>query len=452
MRVATTIATGLYPLLVLLAGCAPHQSADGAKPDQPVATAPAGFPGVLPASFNCIDCGGSMTIVQLYPDHTFVHRTEPADAGGASDDVGRWEVTSDGRELLLRGGREAAVRLAITNADRLQPFDPATEKPGNHTLARTQQFVPLEPQLLMQGMYRRGPRGNEFVECLTGWSMTVAAEGDAAALEQAMAQARPAPGHAVLVSLEGRVRRTAPAAAAEPVSTLNLLPIRFNQLWPDQTCRKPQASGTAVMPQIERSRWSLISSTLAAQAPEEANRVTMEFDDGRVAVYSGCNRGNAQYSIEQGALIIGPMAATKMACMGPQAQFEDEFFALLASRPRLSTDAQTLMLAGPRGELRFASQPMPSAKAITKFIYVAAQRRPCTGVMPMQCLQIREKPGDPWLNHYDEIIGFTHQPGIEYRLRILEDDVPNPPADASSKRWFLDLVVEQKVVDSPQQP
>jgi hypothetical protein len=38
-------------------------------------------------------------------------------------------------------------------------------------------------------------------------------------------------------------------------------------------------------------------------------------------------------------------------------------------------------------------------------------------------------------------------PGTEYRLRIWEDDVPKPPADGSSKRWLLDLVVEQRVIE-----
>ena len=64
----------------------------------------------------------------------------------------------------------------------------------------------------------------------------------------------------------------------------------------------------------------------------------------------------------------------------------------------------------------------------------------------MQCLQVRDSPEQAWRLHYGEIAGFTHELGIEYRLRILEDEVPNPPADASSKRWFLDLVVEQRVV------
>ena len=54
--------------------------------------------------------------------------------------------------------------------------------------------------------------------------------------------------------------------------------------------------------------------------------------------------------------------------------------------------------------------------------------------------------GEPWRLHDGEIVGFTPEPGVEYRLRILEDTVEHPPADGSSKRWFLDLVVNQRVV------
>ncbi len=64
----------------------------------------------------------------------------------------------------------------------------------------------------------------------------------------------------------------------------------------------------------------------------------------------------------------------------------------------------------------------------------------------MTCLQIRDKPGERWQLHYGGIEGFRPQPGIEYRLRIIEEKIANPPADASSIRWTLDQVVEQRVV------
>ncbi len=65
----------------------------------------------------------------------------------------------------------------------------------------------------------------------------------------------------------------------------------------------------------------------------------------------------------------------------------------------------------------------------------------------MECLQIREDKEAPWTLFYDSIEGFEPEPGIAYRLRVKEFDVENPPADASSKRWVLDMVVEQEVVN-----
>ncbi|WP_441344471.1 DUF4377 domain-containing protein [Pseudomonas sp. MWU12-2115] len=38
---------------------------------------------------------------------------------------------------------------------------------------------------------------------------------------------------------------------------------------------------------------------------------------------------------------------------------------------------------------------------------------------------------------------------MAYRLRVKEVKVNNPPADASSIRWILDMVVEQEVVKQP---
>ena len=65
----------------------------------------------------------------------------------------------------------------------------------------------------------------------------------------------------------------------------------------------------------------------------------------------------------------------------------------------------------------------------------------------MKCLQIRESKDQPWTLSYTNIVGFEHVPGIEYRLRIKEDRVPHPAADAPSVIWYLDMVVEQTVVD-----
>ena len=64
----------------------------------------------------------------------------------------------------------------------------------------------------------------------------------------------------------------------------------------------------------------------------------------------------------------------------------------------------------------------------------------CTGVGPMQCLQVQqnEKIGGPdWTLLYQGIEGFTHQEGFVYDLRVRITKVPSPPADGSSLRYTL---------------
>jgi heat shock protein HslJ len=205
---------------------------------------------------------------------------------------------------------------------------------------------------------------------------------------------------------------------------------------------------------LERTKWSLVKSRLEAPPPEKQDIVELQFTGDRVAAHSGCNRGAGGYRIESGALIVTQMASTRRACIGAAGAYEPVFFAFLAASPAVRLEpGGELVLEASGGEtarsLRFRPVPMPSAQAVQKFIYVASERVPCTGVAPMQCLQIRSSPDEPWQLYYGEIVGFEFEPGIEYRLRIYEDDVPDPPADGSSKRRYLDMIVEQKVVTPP---
>lgn len=78
-----------------------------------------------------------------------------------------------------------------------------------------------------------------------------------------------------------------------------------------------------------------------------------------------------------------------------------------------------------------------------RVLEVAAQRVPCVGVGPRECLQVREGVDAPWQLFYDAIEGFTYEPGFRYVLRVAERSVPNPPADGSSLAYRL-LHVESR--------
>jgi heat shock protein HslJ len=73
----------------------------------------------------------------------------------------------------------------------------------------------------------------------------------------------------------------------------------------------------------------------------------------------------------------------------------------------------------------------------TKILYVAHHLADCVGVGPMKCMLVRETPDAEWTMFYDKIQGFEYEPGFDYELRIRTEDVPNPPADASSIRYIL---------------
>ncbi|WP_067583878.1 META and DUF4377 domain-containing protein [Endozoicomonas ascidiicola] len=180
-------------------------------------------------------------------------------------------------------------------------------------------------------------------------------------------------------------------------------------------------------------------------APMQNPPMTLDIQKDRLSAYAGCNRmfGSAKMSGEH--LVVGQLASTMMACFGEGADREEQLKQLLSSEPQVQLSDTHLVLSS--GEISYVFEKMPDmSKGLTRFIYVAPEKAECMGVAPMECLQIRESEEEPWALHFGNIEGFDFQEGNAYRLRIKEFDVPNPPADASSKRWILDLIVETEWV------
>jgi heat shock protein HslJ len=78
-----------------------------------------------------------------------------------------------------------------------------------------------------------------------------------------------------------------------------------------------------------------------------------------------------------------------------------------------------------------------------KTVYVGPYQVECAGVGPQQCLLVKEDPNAEWTFFYDRIEGFEYEPGYEYELRVMEEKIANPPADASAIRWTLLEVVKK---------
>jgi heat shock protein HslJ len=99
------------------------------------------------------------------------------------------------------------------------------------------------------------------------------------------------------------------------------------------------------------------------------------------------------------------------------------------------------------GQEPVAGQPTTEAavegQGEMKTLFVGPELVDCTGVAPMQCMQVREDPNGEWQLFYNTIEGFTFEPGFTYELRVNVETIANPPADGSSLKYTLVEIVNQ---------
>lgn len=102
---------------------------------------------------------------------------------------------------------------------------------------------------------------------------------------------------------------------------------------------------------------------------------------------------------------------------------------------------------------------LSSVSAQRMIFYVADTKADCYGVSSRPCLQVKEKPGEPYALFYSGIDGFTYEEGYNYKLEIMRVKRENPPADASAYTYYLLKVLSkersktyvQKVIPIPDQ-
>ncbi len=87
--------------------------------------------------------------------------------------------------------------------------------------------------------------------------------------------------------------------------------------------------------------------------------------------------------------------------------------------------------------------PLSYAEEI-KTIFVGSNLVDCVGVSPQKCMQIKDGEESKWTNFYEKIIGFDFVEGNSYKLSVKITDVVNPPSDASSKKYELVQIIEEK--------
>lgn len=189
----------------------------------------------------------------------------------------------------------------------------------------------------------------------------------------------------------------------------------------------------------------------------------LDFNASLVSVGNGCNTMSARHVLTGDALTVEPMAMTLMACPDKALMALDQDIGKrLQGKLAMQIsegDAPTLVLTNAAGDvLSFAGTPTAATRhggpGERMFLEVAAATRPCSHplIPGKQCLQVREikydgnglKVGEPgeFLNFYDDIEGYRHEPGVRNVLRVDRYTRKDVPADASKYAYVLDMVVE----------
>ncbi|MPS81528.1 MAG: DUF4377 domain-containing protein [Achromobacter sp.] len=231
-----------------------------------------------------------------------------------------------------------------------------------------------------------------------------------------------------------------------------------------QDPRFQPASASDILAQTswDLARWTLPGGGLRSiphpstnSRPLTANFVHVQ-GAPRLSGFAGCNQYNAPYTIANGQLIVqSNPVATMMACAPENMKLEQDFLAGLTRITATSLDntnnpqRMTWVLAsGDTLDFGRRVDPVAGGQAgPSKLVYVDSERVPCNaGAGRTLCYQVRDSASQPWQLWYGDITGFQFQPGIRYRLRVVEVTDPNPPAGGASVRWVLDAVIEQEIV------
>jgi len=111
-------------------------------------------------------------------------------------------------------------------------------------------------------------------------------------------------------------------------------------------------TGRLSLAALADAKWTLVS--LDGQPLSQAARPpTAVFEGTRVSGFGGCNRYFGQVvETSPGAITVGPLAGTKMACPSPAMEVEDRFLAAMSRATRYSFVGGRLVLSGDGGTSR----------------------------------------------------------------------------------------------------
>jgi heat shock protein HslJ len=83
---------------------------------------------------------------------------------------------------------------------------------------------------------------------------------------------------------------------------------------------------------------------------DEGTTPWLEFVEGHVQGYTGCNMLSGPWHSENGEVRMGPLVTTKRACAGPGGEVERRLLSAVNERARITRQGERLVASGPGGE------------------------------------------------------------------------------------------------------
>lgn len=290
--------------LCLIAGQAAAMSA---APDFP-----ATFTGTLP----CASCEGVQTRVTFQADNTyFMSQTYLGHEGpNRADDLGRWVMSSHGNIAVLKGQRGDVSYYKLEAPDVLHMLDIEGRtilSELNYTLRRAAQSDSIDVKLFpLNGEYQYMADAGLFTECVSGLVLPVMQEEDNARLESEYLAIRQEPGSTLLATLYARVK-TAPMREGSR-NVASVFPLRF------ESVQYGNCSPLLTAAELNDQFWTLVQLNGRPVVLPETRRppgLTFHTENNRLSGSGGCNQLLGSYSLNQRAMEINMLAATRMACL-----------------------------------------------------------------------------------------------------------------------------------------
>ncbi|AOX99317.1 META and DUF4377 domain-containing protein [Jeongeupia sp. USM3] len=175
-------------------------------------------------------------------------------------------------------------------------------------------------------------------------------------------------------------------------------------------------------------------------------KLTVKIDGARISGFSGCNRFTGQIEYGVKPLKVGPLASTMMACIQNEtATYEHAMHQVLNGAKSFSLAEGKLIFSNDAGNLISLVRADAAAPAgVERVLEISPERKTCSGVGKMECLQVREPGAKDWQLMYFGIEGFEPQPGVGYTVKVREERVENPPADAPNRKLILIETLETR--------